>query len=134
MTAILNVLSSWILVIEIGSTFGSGMPFIIRLIYYIRIRLWIRSNLPKNWKWKTTFILIEWGKFSLVGKIKDTEDLKPMFPGWEVKKSDMIFEKMCHRFGKPRKFKSLIDQIESADQTFDRKTYNRSKQLDVLLK
>jgi len=139
-----SILIYYVLV-EISSTLATGMPMILRLVMYIRIKKWIRENLPDTWKWRVWFILIEYRYFNITGEIKDKNNLNDMFPrlGYmmnnplqyvPVKMSDKIYFQMKHRFGRPISWDDIIEKIKKTDSSFDPKKFKRDKQLDQLLK
>lgn len=122
---------------EMSSTLATGMPMILRLVMYIRIKKWTRENLPDTWKWKVNFILIEYGCFYITGKIRDKNNLKDMFqfsPSPNLKMSDTIWVKVKHRLGKPKSSNDIISKVKKSDSNFDPKKFKRDKQLDQLLK
>lgn len=133
----------WISLIEISSTFGTGMPMFLRLLMYLRIRKWVRENLPDTWKWKVNFVLLEYRSFNITGKIRDKNNLRDMFQfgiysptqNFEpVKMSDTIWVKVKHRFGKPESPDDIISKVKNSDSSFDPKKFRRDKHLDLLLK
>lgn len=110
------------------------------LFFRYRIKKWVSKNLPDTWDWEIQHIFVEFNKFTLIGKIKDINNLD--FKNYNISNNiytypsqllspGFIYLKIDHLFGIPTNYEKLIKIIETSDKTYI--TFKRDKKIESLL-
>ena len=129
---ILYVLLKWIIIFEFSSWIVHGVPNIMKIIIYYRIKKWIKKNLPDTWTYDLSFFTLKSKEaFISAKKINSKGDGIQIINGKIVMSRTTDYIK--HNYGKNIK-SSLLDNIILYDNEFDSVQFKRNKALNDLLK